>query len=462
MTASAQRDTLPLPTPEDFPRVAEEFPSPLKLEVAERLRAHRQRKSSAAQSGVQTGGAPLAGKAPGRRSNLAAAVAERYAQTPSYRAFLAEQAQRAMEEAAAAADVALRSAEAVAQAQQSLLAELELWNAPQEFSPASARAAVASSAASQEGSSTAAKVRVPMPEDFSAAPVREHTSTGLIVRLYEDAGRPPQPPAGVRSGTASRSQVDAEEALALDDEIAFRHAPVFDEHRAHREAPVPLAANLLEFPRQLIAARKARPRIAEGPLMDETARRTPQLRIFEVEAEHFQSQPSAADDAGPVQSFIFLDGHPQVEQGLPQSTQIEAGERPESASIKRRVVSLGVDAALVAASVGAFAVTAHKVAGALPAGMDAALTATLALAVFWVIYQMLFFTLSNQTPGMRMARIGLCTLSDDNPTRPAMRRRVLAQWIAILPFGIGMLWALLDDDRLGWHDRISQMYQRAY
>ena len=23
-------------------------------------------------------------------------------------------------------------------------------------------------------------------------------------------------------------------------------------------------------------------------------------------------------------------------------------------------------------------------------------------------------------------------------------------------------WALLDEDRLGWHDRMSRMYQRAY
>ena len=40
-----------------------------------------------------------------------------------------------MEEAAAAAEVAMRNAEAVVAAQQQLLGELELWNAPQEFTP---------------------------------------------------------------------------------------------------------------------------------------------------------------------------------------------------------------------------------------------------------------------------------------------------------------------------------------
>lgn len=63
---------------------------------------------------------------------------------------------------------------------------------------------------------------------------------------------------------------------------------------------------------------------------------------------------------------------------------------------------------------------------------------------------------------MRYARIGLCTFSDDNPTRSAMRRRLFAIALSACPLGIGFLWALLDDDKLGWHDRISHMYQRSY
>jgi hypothetical protein len=63
---------------------------------------------------------------------------------------------------------------------------------------------------------------------------------------------------------------------------------------------------------------------------------------------------------------------------------------------------------------------------------------------------------------MRLARIGLCTFTDENPTRAAMRRRTLAILLAAAPLGIGLLWAWLDDDRLGWHDRLSRMYQRSY
>jgi hypothetical protein len=63
---------------------------------------------------------------------------------------------------------------------------------------------------------------------------------------------------------------------------------------------------------------------------------------------------------------------------------------------------------------------------------------------------------------MRYARIALCTFSDENPTRSAMRRRTWALLLSACPLGMGFLWACLDDDRLGWHDRISRMYQRSY
>src|ERR1019366_750255 len=131
---SAQLDFIPAeenPVPEEAPR-----PSALRQQVAERLAAHRQRRErqGAADAQAEITAAQLAAqKSP--KNRIAAAVAERYAHTPSYRAVLAEQAKRAIQEAAAAAEVAQRNAEAVAAAQTELLGELELWNAPQVFTP---------------------------------------------------------------------------------------------------------------------------------------------------------------------------------------------------------------------------------------------------------------------------------------------------------------------------------------
>jgi uncharacterized RDD family membrane protein YckC len=82
--------------------------------------------------------------------------------------------------------------------------------------------------------------------------------------------------------------------------------------------------------------------------------------------------------------------------------------------------------------------------------------------LLYLVYQGLFFWFSVATPGMRIARIALCTFTDESPTRAAMRRRVLAALLSACPLGIGFLWAVLDEDRLTWHDRVSRMYQRSY
>jgi uncharacterized RDD family membrane protein YckC len=84
------------------------------------------------------------------------------------------------------------------------------------------------------------------------------------------------------------------------------------------------------------------------------------------------------------------------------------------------------------------------------------------LVGFTALYQWLFFTYAESTPGMRCSKIALCTFNDDNPGRKVLQHRVGALFLAALPLGLGFLWALLDDDRLGWHDRMTRTYQRSY
>ena len=437
MRGSAQLDFLA----EGDEQAAPEIPgSDLRQQVAERLRAHRQRRAQP----VQVEEAPATGRSRGPKEKIAAAVAERYAQTPSYRAYLAEQAQRATEEAAAVAEVARRNAEAVAAEQQRLLSELELWDAPQEFS--------SETAVVVQAVETAAPARVETP----AKTVVER-SAAMTVRLYEDLG--PAPSVPPRPVSPPRLQ-DTDEAMALDEEIAFRQAPVFEHYSL--EPPVPLPANLLEFPRQLVAARKARPLLAEGPLLEEAKARTQQLRIFEVEAELISQEPPPVTNA-PEWSSIRLEAHtvtaPVENAATPTLPSLKP---PQTAPIELRAMATIVDVMLVAAALIGFAGIFVRLVGPIPVEVSTAIVAAVTYVAFFVVYQLIFFSFNGQTPGMRYARIGLCTLTDENPTRSAMRRRILAQGIALAPLGIGVLWALLDDDGLGWHDRISQMYLRAY
>lgn len=145
-----------------------------------------------------------------------------------------------------------------------------------------------------------------------------------------------------------------------------------------------------------------------------------------------------------------------------------------TAPLRLRLMASIVDICIVTAGllafITAFALTAGKLLEKFPAPnasshMPPQLAAISAFATFsflYLLYQILFFTFADATPGMRFAHIGLCTFADENPTRAAMRRRLVACLLSACPLGIGFLWAFLDDDRLGWHDRISRMYQRSY
>ncbi len=433
--------------------------SALKMQAAERLAAHRARRDPATAgelAGPKIAAPAAAPPAETRAMRIAAAVAERYAQSQSYRGFLAAEAERATQQAEAAAEVAARTAQAVAATQQQLLSELESWtmgDAPGCAPLADAFSEMAGGSFETLGASFGA-----FDTSSAADAIAQRPNPGLTVRLYEDVGR-----GEIGAGYANAvpyEQLDEEERIALDDEIAFRQSPVFD---GPREPAIPIPANLLEFPRQLVASRRARPRLAEGPLREEgdQGREGGQLRIFEVEADQIENLPEA-EPTLPEWSSIRL-GARMATESLESTAELASQATDfRAAPPALRLLSTMVDGSIVLAAFLGFTTVVSYTAGRLPTGELAALGSVVTLAALFLIYQLLFFTFSNATPGMRYTRIGLCSFSDENPTRSAMRRRLIAVILAACPLGLGFLWAFLDDDRLGWHDRISGMYQRSY
>ena len=446
---SAQRDLLPLD--EIPPQMEAASPVALREEAAQRLAAHRARRGQPHADSM----APNSKPANPRASRIAAAVAERYANSQTYRAFLAEQAEAAIRQAEAAAEVAALNAQAVAEAQTQLLAELDQWTLTPETQPAPAPLAPRI---------TDAKI--------PSSPIA--STPNLTVRLYAEdqvALRHPELPV-TSERRRNQTTPDETEILALEEEIAFRQAPVFEDIAP----PIDIPANLIEFPRQLVAPRKARPRLAEGPLRedaDQTAHQDPQtaqLRIFEVEPAQISTNP-VVDPVAPEWSSILLTAQPvsTVVQQAPEGP-YQPIPAPQSAPFTLRLMAGIVDGCIITAALllftAGFAITTAKLsATSAPTPITpqaAGITSAVTLIVFTLLYKFLFFTFAEATPGMRYARIGLCTLDDNNPTRSAMRRRIMATILAACPLGIGFLWAWFDDDGLGWHDRISRMYQRSY
>ena len=82
-------------------------------------------------------------------------------------------------------------------------------------------------------------------------------------------------------------------------------------------------------------------------------------------------------------------------------------------------------------------------------------------ALLWLVYQYVFLVYSAATPGMQMAQLELCTFQGQRVPVSLRRWRALASLLSCCSLGLGFAWALIDEDMLGWHDRITQTHVRG-
>ena len=459
--------------------------SALKQLAAERLAAHRsrhapvesrevqeRREQAEAQAAIRLRARREAARAEGHPdvSRVREAVAARYQQSLSYKEFLAIEARRAIERAEAEAEVAARNAKAVAAAQRQLLDELEQWSEPAlsggpetlfgelpvlEIIEPGEEIPARSEMKDAESQRGRRKMRAESSFDFSPA--------DLQVRLPEEAEWMPR--SETRRVPSPRTQGAAEELAELDEEIEFRLAPEFPDLVLETQS---IPGNIIEFPRELVASRKARPRLAEGPLLAEGTPE-PQLRIFEVESEQISAEPEVGvlAEAPEWQGMMLGAGASAEPRTISRQleAQLQLDQEIYAAPVARRVLAATIDGLCVAAGLAGFAAMLVEIAGPtlqpMPRPLLGGVVAGLFL-FFAVIYQLLFFTLNDVTPGMRLLRMAFCTYRENSPSRKAIRRRLISTALAACPLGLGLVWMMLDSDGLGWHDRMSRMYPRTY
>lgn len=402
-----------------------------KEEVNRRVADHLSRKNASAhprETHAEAHAAPT-----GRAARAVARVTARYAGAPSYSQMLAEEARAAMR----AAQAAHKAAEDAHAAVQMVLAGLE-------------------------AASSSAPECAPGPQ-LAHAPQR---------RPEEVAGPAPAP-ASDHLQPASRFEIDpfAEMRLAPLDPALSVHSPEGLAALDCDAAAQPIPANLIQFPREIIATRRLRPRRIEGPLAEfESA--PPQLSIFEVDPAAVSTQASAPAAGQPVAPAWMT---PEIARpewsapGLaPQTTQqpiAEPDALPASAVIdlaplQRRLLAIVVDCSLMLAAFAALLRLAAPGARFLHAPRFAEVCAVLLFVLAGAGYQALFTNFTTITPGMWYAGIGLCTLEGYIPERRQRCARLLALLLSVLPMGMGLAWSLFDEDHLTWHDRLSGTYLR--
>ena len=133
---------------------------------------------------------------------------------------------------------------------------------------------------------------------------------------------------------------------------------------------------------------------------------------------------------------------------------------PRPAPLGQRCISGVVDAGLVFIATGAFAITFLELAEKMPQSRMTLVCLLAAAGIFWLLFQYIFLVYRRATPGMNFAGLELCTFEGKATTMFDRQTRAAASALSGFSIGLGYAWALVDEDRLGWHDRISQTHLR--
>jgi len=445
-----------------------------KQEVSRRVAAHLRSKTPS--PGETAAPAEFRHARGSRAAQAAARVAARYANVPSYNEMLTR-------EARAAVDAAKAASKAAQQAQAAFQYVLDGLEAATSAEP-----------------------------EWQSESVSERRAAPAVVAPPQ---KPPQKPhihheAAIAPSWELETDVQPDETAAHEAPPRYGRPSITEANPGEPgEFVQPIYANLIEFPREMIATRRVRPRRAEGPLAE--AGSAPQLSIFEVDPSaistnpapatmdlpappewmrtdwsdmtlqplppeplappmSLQTQPSSTSFAAQLPSLDIetqsqtLGFAAQPRQLLVDELLEEPMPRPareiEPAPMGRRLLAVFVDCTLISGVLVAAAMLAVYFVSELPVLRAVEFPAALALLAIGVAYHVSFMILARRTPGMKYAGIELNTFSGYTTSRGQRCGRLLAILLSVLPMGLGVVWALFDDAHLTWHDRLSKTYLR--
>ncbi len=141
-------------------------------------------------------------------------------------------------------------------------------------------------------------------------------------------------------------------------------------------------------------------------------------------------------------------------------TEVEAQvfcDQPVATPTHRFVASV-IDATLILIGFGLLIVTFQWLGGSFGAGKMLWLELGSAFTAVALLYGVIWAIAGSETAGMRFTDLQLITF-DGFPLDPRTRAlRFASSWLSFCSGGLGLLWAVADEENLTWHDHISKTF----
>jgi uncharacterized RDD family membrane protein YckC len=163
------------------------------------------------------------------------------------------------------------------------------------------------------------------------------------------------------------------------------------------------------------------------------------------------------------QALEFLPPAPHGPKTLPTSVESAIYCDAEAASLGSRVAASMLDKGLIAVALAIFVWIFHYfVGGEIVLDRHLAPYYIALVAAIAFFYRALWAIAGGETTGMRWVRLRLLNF-DGQP--PDARERLLwfaASYLSLLAAGAGLLWCLVDEEHLTWHDHISKTFPTVH
>lgn len=155
-----------------------------------------------------------------------------------------------------------------------------------------------------------------------------------------------------------------------------------------------------------------------------------------------------------------------AQQALDWGDQSQGQARPEEkiscsapvAPPPLRLVSAAVDGLAVLMGTAVIAGIYVSQGGEIEFGSGAAMMLVALIGLVSVLYRALWCFANGDSPGMQFAGLRLIDFDGRRPDRRQRIVRQVAGALSLCAAGVGIAWALVDDESLTWHDHISKTF----
>jgi uncharacterized RDD family membrane protein YckC len=165
-----------------------------------------------------------------------------------------------------------------------------------------------------------------------------------------------------------------------------------------------------------------------------------------------ESRP--ATDGRGVQQALDFHGRPKA---APEMEAVIYCDAPV-AMPAHRLIAAAVDGSMVLIAVGMFLMVFFLAGGEISLTRQNIPFFSGVVVVVALFYRFLWCVADGDTPGMRFAGLRLVDFDGRSPDREQRGMRQLASVLSLISAGLGLVWALVDEENLTWHDHISKTF----